>query len=47
MKFCRRAGRQISQNEILKFIVKMQAAAGEFHKISRNFRSVRAAHKIL
>jgi len=47
MKFCRKARRQISQKEILKFIVKMQAEAGKFHKISRNFRSARAAYKIL
>ncbi|WP_177386987.1 hypothetical protein [uncultured Campylobacter sp.] len=47
MKFCRTADGQISQNEILNFIGKMRAVAGKFHKISRNFRSARAAHKIL
>jgi len=47
MKFCRRACRQISQNEILKFIGKAQAAASGFHEISLNFRSARAAYKIL
>nr|WP_315056924.1 hypothetical protein [uncultured Campylobacter sp.] len=47
MKFCRTADGQISQNEILKFIGKARAAAGGFHEISLNFRSVRAAYKIL